>query len=1086
MPFDDLPNLMPQSRDCSMWADDIVWAHLGSLPDTRHQQLKAHLAVCTGCKEVFDGYALIEAWVGELLVCISDEALRELLGTIPADLPAEIPAPPPVVEMSEEFVQLWLTWQDSQESRAARTLAADGICNVLDLSQSEQPGEQAVPGMLGEAALFSEQPSLPPCGEAGIEAAYAGSGSTTVALASARAAAAAIVVEETVRTQNQRQPRLGQLRQSLYYHRQRYLPHVSIGWVIAVGATVLQCVRRTWRVLVLPACRAPRPRLLQASFRRVQQDARWACSSLVRFGCLTVAGGIAVVAAVLNRLLVSLSESTNLLLGLVLAVVIVPAVALMVKLTRLLSLFQDEIPELLETRQYALERAPLAPLTRRSWNNRQAIRPTSSTRVRAVRAFVGRFLNRVWCATLHRTAGLHSTLSNVQGLLRAGELRTAHERLVYLTRRRNSPPELRAQALHHLAVAWRRQGELGMSSQVLDELERLLDLSSTLPLAELHDSRALLLMDRGTIAARRGEYIVAASNYRRAEAEYWTLLSAVPSAADRAYLGLGRVASYLARIALFQGEPSEALNHCSLAEAQFGKVNDAALAVRHERDEALQRTRELAAWAYARHGQFRRAIQLHLEARTFAEAAGDAVNTMKNWAHLGDDYRHMVEARINAQRQLPRWHFANQRVVLEALCSADTGQATEKPVMSLIDFAEEAYTQALMYCQQQKDALLLALYLRNMAIVQRWKGAHARAKHLLDRAQEHAEKLQQSWLLPSIAESYAALYWDQGSLKQAESYYNQVLELLRDAGPDNMARAHMRQRTRFALEALERAIAPKGIDEALDKIIDAQGWSEWRQTAQQLALLVRDAVVQTQAKPVAYSRESTAWFCELKTFEGLPGGRVLAQDELSISLAHDLSECYRGDKSAWQQRRHKALLEHIQQAARLAETDQPSGLEIADRVFANRDLCCRQSIETKLTQRNVRKCLLSALELMRLYPGGYSLEAGAFHLPLGFAVKGSCAVVEVPAPVAQALQLWDKEEDSDTGTVLEDQDVASCLCYVFRDDKRLAIELQMIFESLTRLARRSVATRMPAREWMQRLVYDKGQCAAASPPGLGL
>jgi hypothetical protein len=157
---------------------------------------------------------------------------------------------------------------------------------------------------------------------------------------------------------------------------------------------------------------------------------------------------------------------------------------------------------------------------------------------------------------------------------------------------------------------------------------------------------------------------------------------------------------------------------------------------------------------------------------------------------------------------------------------------------------------------------------------------------------------------------------------------------------------------------------------------------------------------------------------------------------------------------------------------------------LADWVPANRDLCCRRSIEADLAERNMRHRLLGALELMQARPGGYSLEAGMFHLPLGFGVKGSRVAVEVPLTVARILQLWDGEEEGGDVEADRERDLPDHLCYEFKDDKRLAVELHAIFDTLSSLAQRSVASGVSTPEWMRQRVYGSEEPVAPTSPGL--
>lgn len=1040
------PFSVPQ-RSCREWATAILCARTADpCAPFVWEELKRHLRTCEACQEVYANYPVIEALIGELFVYLSDDARAALLEVRPTVAPDEIPAAPEV-PITTAFAQLWHAWQECEQ-------------------ECDQEGETGL--------LVANSPAAAIC---------AGEGNVTAIRELPRQN------EHTSQNRSElfRDPVIATSR--VFRGRSKAAHHKDVHqrWLFQLRLVVVPIVRQLivfmmfirqylYRVVLLiknSAKIAHYTTAMGAVARRIHpvlslnmrcNHPCWSfmvwltkpIASISHVGALVIALVATFASLLLEDLLESLSVSHHVFVTL--GGTIIAAIVLLT--TYLVSVSIDP------------------PESAREWMN--------STTIDDIRQYKPLNGGELGIRDSNTRATFHSrSMFNLAvEQLRTGNLVGAHNTLLSLNMRRRIPLDLRVEILRNLAVTWRRQGKFSQASEALEALERLLNSAHTFSPTKIRLLQVGISVDRGTIAVRQGNTTDARELYRQSQEAYRRLAPSTPEEGNDIRMGLGTATLHLARTALFQGDLVDALDYCKLAKAYFASAEKSS-----DRDEALQRTRELTAWAYARRGQFKHAIILHTAARGAAERAHDAVNVMKNWVYLGDDYRHIIESRLDTLRHsVVRYRFASPKTLLGYLRAAEPWQertTNGQPLHAisyLIDNATEAYSTALLLCEGQGDPLLLGKCLRNMAAIHRWAGAYVDAELLLNRARQHAEDFQQHWLLPSIYEAEAELQWDQGRLDAAARAYSRVVELLDRSEQQNNLQPHRRQRVMHALEAMHNSVRSLSMGETIDQdikraiaeMVDLQGWNAWQQVVEQLLKVVRGAIVRTGSVPIVYSDEAPEWFAALECFERLPGGRILAQNGLSVSLALSLPATDYSDAVRRSQRRRRALLRrHVEHAQRgiiindcgtADEFTEERGAE--NPILVNRDLCCRSYVEADLAKRSTRERLQVGLQLMESYPDGYTMKMVNFLLPLAFTAKSTRVLLEIPPKIADILQL---RGDGELSASASDHDSKGReqWCYVI-DDENLAVELQTMFETLTTLAASDIAT----IEWMRALVDD--------------
>jgi hypothetical protein len=208
-----------------------------------------------------------------------------------------------------------------------------------------------------------------------------------------------------------------------------------------------------------------------------------------------------------------------------------------------------------------------------------------------------------------------------------------------------------------------------------------------------------------------------------------------------------------------------------------------------------------------------------------------------------------------------------------------------------------------------------------------------------------------------------------------------------------------------------------------------------------LVRTIREHITLSNTRPVSLDRESPEWEEKTLELDVAPGPRILALNWLSSSLSLRIPGGFVPEAAA----RHVGRFHSF--AARVQTADDRRGAD------QSRDLCCRHEVERRLSNSELRlltaEQIRTAYEYMNKYDLGYHLDSGMYSLPLGFAVKGSKTLIEVPERLAVAFP--------GTKRVTGGESSPLTLCYAF-DSEDLAEKLRRLFDELVEEASASVTT----------------------------
>jgi hypothetical protein len=224
-------------------------------------------------------------------------------------------------------------------------------------------------------------------------------------------------------------------------------------------------------------------------------------------------------------------------------------------------------------------------------------------------------------------------------------------------------------------------------------------------------------------------------------------------------------------------------------------------------------------------------------------------------------------------------------------------------------------------------------------------------------------------------------------------------------------------------------------------------------------------------EPYASSAHALEWDLFLASIEVLPAPHLLAQNELSASLSPRAESVHLGDRraEAAASARHAALLDAVR-----------AGAQSRDFGIC-RDLCSRSAVELALNTGDARADaqavdqVCEAAQLLREDPKGYGLIATKDDLPLGFEIKQSHVLVEIPRGLAQRFP----HGDVDLARLHPDEKV----CYHIRSEA-LASQLTTLFDQLAAHAGEQMASEDATAEWMSRLARKYEAQASARGPRL--
>ena len=195
---------------------------------------------------------------------------------------------------------------------------------------------------------------------------------------------------------------------------------------------------------------------------------------------------------------------------------------------------------------------------------------------------------------------------------------------------------------------------------------------------------------------------------------------------------------------------------------------------------------------------------------------------------------------------------------------------------------------------------------------------------------------------------------------------------------------------------------------------------------------------------------------ELEAFEKLPGKRRLGQNTLSMSLADALPAHMDEPIKDSHKARHDELFAQVRTIA--------SGATDGATDEVPHDLCCRSTVLGTMVDTHHHAHVSGALAL--LATSGYRLDVSGFELPLGFAVKSTRVLIEIPPQTIDEFEMR-------VGEWLQVDPSARQYCFRL-DLPELAADLRSLFPTLVDLARRSVQRRahsgLPthsAHDWLE-------------------
>jgi hypothetical protein len=328
-----------------------------------------------------------------------------------------------------------------------------------------------------------------------------------------------------------------------------------------------------------------------------------------------------------------------------------------------------------------------------------------------------------------------------------------------------------------------------------------------------------------------------------------------------------------------------------------------------------------------------------------------------------------------------------------------------------------------------RDPLIYGLCLRNMAIIKRFQQKYADAQIYLIEAEKYEVDLNHQGRLPSIYEAWGDLDWDRGNRRAAKGHYENALAKLDTLEEPEEAQEVQRKRIQRRLVGL----ATYSHLHLSAEHEHEQVWHDWGKAIRELIRLVDEALWTTAIAPHTTQDMDETWIRELAEFEQLSGSRILAQNGLSMSLAKTLGL------------REETAVAHIH-AVRYETLLRQLASPDAD---VTHDLCCRPAVEGAMSVPHHYARARGASRLLRNPTGTYRLDAGVFSLPLGFAVKGSRVLIELPP---QTVKRWNMR----IRPFLAEYGRARQLCYRF-ENPRLAQVLRDHFPVLVSLARYSNA-----------------------------
>ncbi len=621
-----------------------------------------------------------------------------------------------------------------------------------------------------------------------------------------------------------------------------------------------------------------------------------------------------------------------------------------------------------------------------------------------------------------------------------------------LLHRRHYSPTLNTCLQISLAETFVQSGELSRAETLaknararVEDLEVAPDRSPTLG-AEI---RAL----QGLIFVHNGNYPMGKALLEQSVTIYQKLLTSGHVSDDVGYIGLGSSYKRLAQVALLQGEPEGALTYCITAEAYLYRANPSV-----ERNHWLLRTAEQRAWAYAKLGDFTQAIALRKHTREeFAKVHDDYALT-RNSLYTGDDYLGQIKSQVKkALNELSVG--VTDRTGLKRRADAIRRALSAPSIRELIESAECCYRDAKKGFEGSGQNILMGRCLSNLGIILRYKALLVGDMSLLNDAQNllvDALSLEQGighWRrLPGIYEALADLAVDRMSLSGAQFYYGKALEaldslLVRSA---DTAAAAQRERIFTGLQVVNAHLKEA---QPSRRLLGVFGAEKWQSICERLVDLILGFVMQNQHANglIALSNREDSWIERIYALDSEEGGRTLVQNRLSDALALKVPAGLSPVGVGIHQLRHKQFTQVIENAH---GTTQDLSRDICSRLHVERSIANSDTFE--LTHEQVS----NALHFLTAYPQGYQLNSSVYEVPLGYEVKRSHVLIEVPDTLAP---LFDSREEVKQHKVT--------LCYEFDDDAlaRSLLGIAREFADMCVAMGDQAPKPEPTDSWLQRL-----------------
>jgi hypothetical protein len=450
------------------------------------------------------------------------------------------------------------------------------------------------------------------------------------------------------------------------------------------------------------------------------------------------------------------------------------------------------------------------------------------------------------------------------------------------------------------------------------------------------------------------------------------------------------------------------------------------------------------------------------------ETLNDAYGVAKNHLYLGDDFRAEIEAKLKEDdivQTNPLIPYQERRNELAKRLQS---------LISILNSAEQCYREAVNRLEALGENNLLSRAYRSLGDVLRFRALvddspdlQQESLHALTHALDIESYGDLGRRLPTTYESLARLAWDMGSLAAASSHYSSALEVLSrpELSPTDASSEHLRTRCQRARNALLSQLAsspteqPRA-DRSSSWLGDDEGTAgSWRQLSQQLLDTVRRAIQKKDVIPVAFSVVHPKWANLLAEIEREDGPRYLAQNLLSTSLSTAVPGGYEADAGEAHSLRYDRF------TAGVGASQKHKGSS------SYRDICwgnaVRRAIKNPVSEELCTKQVEGAQRLLKEKPEGYHLFVSAYELPLGFLIKDSHVLFEIPAKLAPFFD----------PRYIEDLSTSSMLCFYIKDNHELAAELKVLFD---KFAEHCEANVEQISHWLETLIDQREPMLSAT------